>query len=394
MGNRYLRPDTNEIVEVLPGLNNNWIAGVRKPNGSVKRLKTQRIPPCEVREVCQEWLDLYVEMDRNGKWPVVEETDKLVAAKAARKKWKAGDLVWIRDRGQYDGYQGRIFSVPPAKHPQWRYNVTLLDTSQEHDCVDCVYDEMELVEETDMAKKTTARAVAKTRPAEKQEVAVAKPVDTWNYGGVPAVDARRCRAAYETIVKHQRNMAGNIIAVGKELIAVKARLEHGQFGDWIKHHFEWSARTAQGMMQAAEVFGKCENFAHLSIDTSALYLLSSDSCPDELREDILERAGSGELITHATVKDKIRQFAGDDDEDEPAPASNGKQRRAADPPAAADTEAVDLYDAEPAEWSLPAFIYSVRREVNQWVAVCPEDEREEIAQVLRDLAAQVEGGNQ
>ena len=232
---------------------------------------------------------------------------------------------------------------------------------------------------------------AKTR-AKTQLPAKLKPVDTWDYKDVPAVDARRCKGAAEKISTFQRRMAGDVIAIGMELLAVKDRLLHGQFTQWVKHHFEWSDRTARSMMAAAEVFGKTEAASVLNIDPTALYLLSSDSCPDEVRQEILAETGPGNWITPSLVKDRIRKFGGDDDEDEtPAPASNGKQRRAADSPAAIDTEAVDLYDAEPAEWSLSAFIYSVRREVNQWVAVCPDDEREEIAQVLRDLAAQVEG---
>lgn len=86
-GKRYLRPDTNEIVEVLPGLSDVWIVGTRKPNGSIKRLKSKSLPPCEVREVCQEWLDIYVELDKRrcNTWKVVEE--KEMAGTRARKQY-------------------------------------------------------------------------------------------------------------------------------------------------------------------------------------------------------------------------------------------------------------------------------------------------------------------
>ena len=113
--------------------------------------------------------------------------------------------------------------------------------------------------------------------------AIAVQRDLFDYGELSAPDVKKCEAAVEKIKKYQRRMAGDIIAIGGELLIVKERLEHGQFGQWIAHYFGWSSRTAQTMMQASEVFGKCENFSHLTIDTSALYLLSSDKCPDETR---------------------------------------------------------------------------------------------------------------
>lgn len=71
---RYLRPDTGEIVEVLPGLRDNWIAGTRKPNGSIKRLKSKSLPACGEKGLCQNNLDLYVTWVKGNAWPVVEET--------------------------------------------------------------------------------------------------------------------------------------------------------------------------------------------------------------------------------------------------------------------------------------------------------------------------------
>lgn len=296
---RYLRPDTNEIIEVLPGLGDHcFIVGTRKANGSIKRLKTKSLPPCTERKSCQEQLDLYVEFDKNGEWPVVKDqaeqaqaAEDLKAAREARKKWKVGDLVRIRNRSEYDGYWGRIYCLPPARSPNWLYNVELLDTSQEVDSVDCRYDQMEKVEEEDMAKT----AVAKRN---------GKQLALFDYGDAAASDVKHCEKAVERIRGYQRRMAGDIIAIGGELQGVKERLEHGQFGDWIAHYFGWSHMTASRMMSAAAVFGDKINKL-LNIDTSALYLLSSDKCPDETREEIIERAEKGEHITHAAVKQEL-----------------------------------------------------------------------------------------
>lgn len=90
----------------------------------------------------------------------------------------------------------------------------------------------------------------------------------FDYGELKAADIKACESAVERISKFQRRIAGDIIAIGKELIAVKERLEHGQFGPWLKHHFGWSQPTASRMMQAAETFGGWKNCLGELIDNA------------------------------------------------------------------------------------------------------------------------------
>lgn len=381
---RYLRPDTGDIVEVLPALGGGWLVGTRKPNGAIKRLKSKGLPACKERKYCQEQLDLYVEFDKNGEWPPVKQpaeqaqaAEDLKAAKAARKKWKVGDLVRIGNGDQYDGQLGRIYCVPSARHPNWTYNVTLQDTTQEHTSVECRYDEMELVEEEEMSKTAVAKRKAK-QPGE-------APFD---YGELVPRYVAICEKAVERIGGHQRRIASDIVAIGRELLAVKDCLEHGQFGGWLAHYFSWSQQTASRMMQAASTF-KSLNLSNLTIDQSALYLLSSDKCPDEIREEVIERAEKGERITHASVKQALSNLMGDDDE--PAPARRRSQPIAEDEP---EDQAENLPPPSrlvPSDsWNLAEFVIAARHWINPWKDKCPEDERSELAQVLRDLAAQIE----
>jgi hypothetical protein len=134
--------------------------------------------------------------------------------------------------------------------------------------------------------------------------AVAVQRELFDYGNLAAPEVKRCESAVEKITKYQRRMAADIVAIGSELLAVKDKLEHGQFGQWIDHYFGWSQQTGSRMMQAATVF-KSLNLSIFTIDTSALYLLSSSKCPDEVRDDFIERAERGEHITHATVKQEL-----------------------------------------------------------------------------------------
>lgn len=135
----------------------------------------------------------------------------------------------------------------------------------------------------------------------------------FEYGDLPAKDTRHCEQAAERIRKRQRSIAKDVIAMGQELLDVKERLPHGMFGKWLEFHFGWSERTSRNMMQAAVVF-KTANFAELTIDQSALYLLSSESCPEDATELAIERAQKGERITHKLAKQIIAECENSQDE--------------------------------------------------------------------------------
>jgi len=64
--------------------------------------------------------------------------------------------------------------------------------------------------------------------------------------------------------------------------------------------FQWQRRTAYNYIAVYETFGNCTNFAKLG--PSVLYLLAAPSTPEEARQEALERAGQGEVITYALAK--------------------------------------------------------------------------------------------
>jgi len=70
-----------------------------------------------------------------------------------------------------------------------------------------------------------------------------------------------------------KRTAEDIIAIGLDLIEVKAILQHGQFKPWLQSEFQMSYPTAINFMRVAERFGKNINFIHLPI--SVLYELAS-----------------------------------------------------------------------------------------------------------------------
>lgn len=128
------------------------------------------------------------------------------------------------------------------------------------------------------------------------------------------------------------------------------------------------------MMMAAEAFGKIENFSNLTIDQSALYLLSSEKCPDETREDFIERAEQGERITHAAVKQALAELSQDDEPTIDVPVCD---------------EEDDCNDCTN-EWSLGDCVMSLHSEVQRWRMKCPKSEITELIQAIRDIADQLE----
>ncbi len=95
--------------------------------------------------------------------------------------------------------------------------------------------------------------------------------------------------------------ATNIMEIGERLIAVKEQLGHGHFLNWLEAEFSWGETTAKRMMGVVTAF-KSTKLDDLQIAPSALYLLSSDSTPEEVRDRFIEQAKEGKKVTHAEVK--------------------------------------------------------------------------------------------
>ncbi len=81
-----------------------------------------------------------------------------------------------------------------------------------------------------------------------------------------------------------------------DLIAVKKRLGHGQFLDWLNAEFEMTERTARRFMDTARSFGDKSDIMS-NFNPTILYALASPSMPDEVRDEVIEKAEQGESVT-------------------------------------------------------------------------------------------------
>ncbi len=96
-------------------------------------------------------------------------------------------------------------------------------------------------------------------------------------------------------IRHQLKVTATaIVWIGRDLLAVKQMLEHGQFVDWVAKECGLSIRTCQNYTRTAEFLeGKSATVALLPPAT--LYRLSAKNAPPEVVTAVTDRAAQGEI---------------------------------------------------------------------------------------------------
>ena len=114
-----------------------------------------------------------------------------------------------------------------------------------------------------------------------------------------AVDAELAEHANE-IRKLGKRAIGDVIEVGKHLIAAKKLAGHGNWLPWLEREFGWASEsTALRFMRAAEL-AKSVSLTDLNIDLSAIHLLAAPSTPVEVVEEVVA------LDKKITTKDVVK----------------------------------------------------------------------------------------
>lgn len=108
----------------------------------------------------------------------------------------------------------------------------------------------------------------------------------FDYSVVETAVAGQARQAAARIRGHEKSAA---VEIGRELIAMKEALPHGQFIPWIEAELGYSRRTATNLMQVAAEFGDETKWATVShLPARVLYQLASPSTPATVREAVLK----------------------------------------------------------------------------------------------------------
>jgi len=126
---------------------------------------------------------------------------------------------------------------------------------------------------------------------------------TFDYG---VVGANVARDLQHTARRIRERMAMSVIETGRDLLAVKERLDHGQFIAWVEAECELSLRTAQRMMAAAEwAKGKNDTVSHLP--PTVIYALSAPSTPPEIHDAAVAKIEAGERVDPDMLKAEIAE---------------------------------------------------------------------------------------
>jgi len=149
----------------------------------------------------------------------------------------------------------------------------------------------------------------------------------YDYSRIDNPDDRAAMQSAALEIKPRlKRVVGDIVETGQQLLAVRDRCPHGEWGDWLATEFELSETMARNWMNLAESeVGKSANFADLPL--SALYQLAAPSTPAAAVAAIEDKVGRGERVGVAEVKATIAQH-----KPSPAPAP-------AQPPRVADVVA-------------------------------------------------------
>ncbi len=127
----------------------------------------------------------------------------------------------------------------------------------------------------------------------------------FDYAALDTATSLLVRERTDEIKALMRRSAEDIIAIGRKLAEVKARLDHGRFLDWLDAEFGWRRSTAYRFMHVADAFAAVETCQIGKFAPSALYLLAAPSTPETVRAEALERAAAGEAITCSQARDLL-----------------------------------------------------------------------------------------
>jgi len=103
-----------------------------------------------------------------------------------------------------------------------------------------------------------------------------------------------------------KRVIADVIEIGRRLSESKALCGHGNWLPWLEREFGWGDDTALNFMRCHQL-AESRNFRDLSLPISGLYLLAAPSTPEQARQQVIERAESGERLSVGDVKKLIAE---------------------------------------------------------------------------------------
>jgi DUF3102 family protein len=131
----------------------------------------------------------------------------------------------------------------------------------------------------------------------------------------------------------RKRAADDIIDIGRHLTEAKKIAGHGNWLPWLDREFGWTDDTARNFMRVYDL-SKTERVRDLNLPLRALYLIAAPSTPEAAREEVIDRAQTGEKVSVGETKHIIEQHKASPEPS--APASDNAADADAEPENAAD----------------------------------------------------------
>ncbi|MDX8477020.1 hypothetical protein RFN28_00855 [Mesorhizobium sp. VK24D] len=182
---------------------------------------------------------------------------------------------------------------------------------------------------------------AKAKAEMKAELAKPDAVSpAFDYSQIESGKVRaKAQAIANRIRANVRATEKNLLANGRELLAIKEDLGRGLFGPWVEAEFRWTARTAQNYIAVAERVA--DNYHYLTyLPSPTIYRLAAKTTPDALRLDVINAAKNNTPKSKDEVERLISEANGKAGKDGKDSASQVKVRKTA------AAKAVDTLRAE------------------------------------------------
>src|SRR5262245_59080621 len=128
----------------------------------------------------------------------------------------------------------------------------------------------------------------------------------FNYAPFPSSQAALLRKQGARIREHVRSTTEAIIEIGRDLLAVKQNLDHGQFGAWVEAECGFTLRSAQRYIGIAEFVAEKNDTVSL-LPPAALYKLAAKSAPPAVVQAVIEKIDRGAPVNVAEIDDALAE---------------------------------------------------------------------------------------
>jgi chromosome segregation ATPase len=146
----------------------------------------------------------------------------------------------------------------------------------------------------------------------------------FDYGQIAEQHRDEVKGAAMRIKVRMARTAEDIVEIGRDLLAAKERVGHGNWLAWLDAEFGMSSDTAQRFINVADKLG--DQIPQIAEFTpSALYELAAPSTNGEVVDVALDQAEQGNPPTHKKIKELKRQLQ---EQKEKASEENSKAKAA------------------------------------------------------------------